>query len=113
MFSNAQNYRPPYSQQASLGIEREITPGFTISVSGIYTHTQRLPVAIDTNLLKAPFVIVAARQRKERPPTAIGYTDIVHRSVQFDRQRGGGRTSPIALRGESIRLLRESADRPE
>jgi hypothetical protein len=56
MFSNTPNYKPPYSQQASVGIEREIAPGFTISVSGIYTHTQRLPVAIDTNLLDAPYV---------------------------------------------------------
>ncbi|MFZ1031536.1 MAG: carboxypeptidase regulatory-like domain-containing protein [Candidatus Acidiferrales bacterium] len=51
LFSNPPNYKPPYSQQASLGIEREITPGFSISVSFIYSHTLRLPVAIDTNLL--------------------------------------------------------------
>lgn len=51
VFSNPPNYKPPYSQQASLGIEREITPGFTISASFIYSHTLRLPVAIDTNLL--------------------------------------------------------------
>jgi hypothetical protein len=51
LFSNPPNYRPPYSQQASLGIEREITPGFSISVSFIYSHTLHLPVAIDTNLL--------------------------------------------------------------
>jgi hypothetical protein len=50
-FSNPPNYRPPYSQQASLGIEREITRGFSISVSFIYSHTLHLPVAIDTNLL--------------------------------------------------------------
>ena len=56
LFSNPPNYKPPYSQQASIGIEREIAHGFTISVSGIYTHTLRLPVAIDTNLLKAPLV---------------------------------------------------------
>src|SRR4029077_19946747 len=36
---------------ASLGIEREVAPGFSIAVSGIYSHTTRLPVAIDTNLL--------------------------------------------------------------
>jgi hypothetical protein len=53
-FSNPPNYKPPYSQQASIGIEREISPGFSIGVSGIYSHTQRLPVAIDTNLLQAP-----------------------------------------------------------
>ena len=51
VFSNPPNYRPPMSQQASLGIEREITPGFSIGVSGIYSHTTHLPVAIDTNLL--------------------------------------------------------------
>jgi hypothetical protein len=51
LFSNPPNYRPPYSEQASLGIEREITPGFSISISFIYSHTLHLPVAIDTNLL--------------------------------------------------------------
>ena len=51
LFSNPPNYRPPIAQQASLGIEREIAPGFSISLSGIYSHTQHLPVAIDTNLL--------------------------------------------------------------
>jgi hypothetical protein len=54
LFSNPTNYKPPYSQQASVGIEHEFTPGFSIAVSGIYTHTLRLPVAIDTNLLQAP-----------------------------------------------------------
>ena len=58
LFSNPPNYKPPYSQQASLGIEREISPGFSISLSGIYSHTMRLPVAIDTNLLKAPLSTV-------------------------------------------------------
>ena len=51
LFVNQPGFRPPIAQQASFGIEREITPGFSISLSGIYTHTQRLPVAIDTNLL--------------------------------------------------------------
>ena len=51
LFSNPTNYRPPQSQQASLGIEREVSPGFSIAVSGIYSHTTHLPVAIDTNLL--------------------------------------------------------------
>jgi hypothetical protein len=55
VFVNQPGYRPPIAQQVSLGIEREIAPGFSIAVSGIYTHTQRLPVAIDTNLLPAPF----------------------------------------------------------
>jgi hypothetical protein len=58
VFVNQPGYRPPIAQQASVGIEREITPGFSVSLSGIYSHTQRLPVAIDTNLLPAPFSTV-------------------------------------------------------
>ncbi|HEV2962868.1 MAG TPA: carboxypeptidase regulatory-like domain-containing protein [Candidatus Angelobacter sp.] len=56
LFGGQPDYQNPYSQQAEVGIEREITPGFSISVSGIYVHTLRLPVAIDTNNLPgAPF----------------------------------------------------------
>ncbi len=58
VFSNPPNYKTPYSQQASLGIEREIAPGWSLSANFIYVHTLRLPVAIDTNLLKAPFSTV-------------------------------------------------------
>lgn len=58
VFVNQPGYRPPIAQQASFGIEREVAAGFSISLSGIYTHTQRLPVAIDTNLLPAPFTTV-------------------------------------------------------
>ncbi|MGA7293607.1 MAG: TonB-dependent receptor, partial [Terriglobales bacterium] len=58
LFVNQPGYRPPIAQQASFGIEREISPGFSISLSGIYTHTQRLPIALDTNLLPAPFTTV-------------------------------------------------------
>ena len=54
IFVNQPGYRPPIAQQASFGIEREIGTGFSISLSGIYTHTQRLPVAIDTNLVTTP-----------------------------------------------------------
>jgi Carboxypeptidase regulatory-like domain/TonB dependent receptor len=50
LFSNPPNYRPPLSQQASFGIERQISPGFTVGISGIYSHTTHLPVALDTNL---------------------------------------------------------------
>lgn len=55
VFVNQPGYRPPIAQQASFGIERELAAGLSISLSGVYTHTQRLPVAIDTNLLPAPF----------------------------------------------------------
>jgi Carboxypeptidase regulatory-like domain/TonB dependent receptor len=51
LFSNQPNYRPPYSEQASVEIERQITSSFSAGISGIYSHTLHLPVAIDTNLL--------------------------------------------------------------
>jgi len=54
VFTNQPGYRPPIAQQVSFGIEREISPGFSISIGGVYVHTQRLPVAIDTNYLPAP-----------------------------------------------------------
>jgi hypothetical protein len=55
VFVDQPNFRPPYSQQAEFGIEREIAPGLSISASYIYSHTIGLPTAIDTNLLPAPF----------------------------------------------------------
>ena len=58
VFVNQPGYRPPIAQQASIGIEREIAQGFSVSLSAIYSHTQRIPVAIDTNLLQAPFTSV-------------------------------------------------------
>ncbi len=58
IFSGQPGYQNPYSEQASFGVEREIAPGFSISLSGIYSHTLKLPVAIDTNALPAPRVSV-------------------------------------------------------
>lgn len=58
LFVNQSNYRPPIAQQVSFAIERELAPGLSFSVSGIYSHTQHLPIAIDTNLLPAPFTSV-------------------------------------------------------
>jgi Carboxypeptidase regulatory-like domain len=56
VFSNQVNYQSPYSQQAEFGIERQLGPGFSASVSYIYSHTVHLPVAIDTNLKDPGFV---------------------------------------------------------
>jgi Carboxypeptidase regulatory-like domain len=56
LFSDQRKYQDPYSQQAELGIEREVSPGFSISASFIYSHTVDLPVALDTNILPAPEV---------------------------------------------------------
>jgi hypothetical protein len=58
VFVDQPNFRNPYSQQAEFGIEREIAPGISISASYIYSHTIGLPVAIDTNLLRAPMSTV-------------------------------------------------------
>lgn len=58
LFSGQPNYQNPYSQQAEFGIEREITRGWAVSLSGIYVHTIGLPVAIDINALPAPFTSV-------------------------------------------------------
>ncbi|HYL67854.1 MAG TPA: carboxypeptidase regulatory-like domain-containing protein [Candidatus Limnocylindria bacterium] len=54
LFTGQPNYQSPYSEQASFGIEREVAQGLSVSVSGIYSHTLRLPVAIDLNALPAP-----------------------------------------------------------
>jgi carboxypeptidase family protein/TonB-dependent receptor-like protein len=53
VFSGQPNYQNPYSQQAEFGIERAVGKDFSVSLSGIYVHTLRLPVAIDTNALPA------------------------------------------------------------
>ena len=64
VFVDQPNFRNPYSQQASFGIEREIVPGFSVSASYIYSHTIGLPVAIDTNLLPAPLSTVTLANGK-------------------------------------------------
>ena len=58
VFVDQPNFRNPYSQQSEFGIEREVTPGLSISASYIYSHTIGLPSAIDTNLLPAPMSTV-------------------------------------------------------
>ena len=58
LFTSQPNYQSPYAQQASFGIEREVGSGLVISASYVYVHTLRLPVAIDTNLLPAPYTSV-------------------------------------------------------
>src|SRR5277367_6013744 len=56
LFAGQPDYKSPTAQQASLGIEREVGGGLTISANYIWVHTTHLPVAIDPNLLPgAPF----------------------------------------------------------
>ena len=57
LFSGQPNYRPPQSQQASFGIERQVGRSMSISANYIYVHTTHLPWAVDKNLLPgAPIV---------------------------------------------------------
>jgi hypothetical protein len=57
LFFGQPDYRNPQSQQASLGIEHEITNGLSFSLNYIYVHTTHLPWAIDRNLkATAPIV---------------------------------------------------------
>ena len=58
LFSAQPGYRNPYSQQAEVGVERQIGNSMSVSLSGIYVHTIGLPVAIDVNALPAPFTTV-------------------------------------------------------
>lgn len=58
LFSAQPGYRNPYSQQAEVGVERQIGNSMSISLSGIYVHTIGLPVAVDVNALPAPFTSV-------------------------------------------------------
>lgn len=51
LFSTDPNFRNPYSQQASLGVERELAQGLSVAANYIYVHTVHLGRSIDTNLL--------------------------------------------------------------
>jgi hypothetical protein len=50
-FNLPKTFHNPYSEQASLGIENEISKGMSISADYIYVHTLRLPWTQNSNLL--------------------------------------------------------------
>jgi hypothetical protein len=54
LFRADPTYRNPMAQQASIGIEREITPGLSVSVSYVWALTQYITRARDINLLNRP-----------------------------------------------------------
>ncbi len=58
IFNGQPDYQNAYSQQAELGIERELGRDFSISVSYIHSHTLKITRARDKNLLPAPFGLV-------------------------------------------------------
>ncbi|HEV3039846.1 MAG TPA: TonB-dependent receptor [Candidatus Angelobacter sp.] len=45
------NFRSPYSEQASFGVERELSRGLSVSANYVYVHTLKLTRNIDKNLL--------------------------------------------------------------
>jgi hypothetical protein len=54
LFHNSADFQNAYTQQASLGIEREVASGFVIGASGIWSRALKIVRARDDNLLPAP-----------------------------------------------------------
>jgi hypothetical protein len=54
LFHNSPDFVNSYNQQASLGIEREVAPGFVIGASGIWSRGLKIVRAREDNLLPAP-----------------------------------------------------------
>jgi hypothetical protein len=59
IFGAQANYQNPYSLQAEIGAERQLSNNLSVSATYVYIHTMRLPVALDANLLPAPINTVA------------------------------------------------------
>ncbi len=87
LFTNQPNYKSAYSQQAELGIERQVAAGLSVSLSYIYSHTVHLPVAIDTNLEDPGFVSLplanggTARYRDWNTSTATDPANLVDPTI--------------------------------
>lgn len=54
LFRADSTYRGPMAQQASIGLEQELAPGFTIGLSYVWALTQYVTRARDINLLDRP-----------------------------------------------------------
>jgi len=74
LFFGQPDYRNPQSQQASLGIERELGNGLTVSLNYIYVHTTHLPWAIDRNL-RATAPIVSGVGANGLPTNGLPFQD--------------------------------------
>jgi hypothetical protein len=61
------SFHNPYSEQASLGIERQVGNSMSISASYIYVHTLRLPRSVDTNLLPTAPIVSGVPGTNGRP----------------------------------------------
>lgn len=56
LFSGASDYQNTYSQQAEIGIERDLGRRFSVALSYIHARTLHIPRARDKNLKAAPFL---------------------------------------------------------
>jgi hypothetical protein len=95
VFVEQPGFRPPYSQQAEFGIEREVVPGVSVSASYIYSHTIGLPVALDTNLLNAPLTAVQLANG---------------RTVTYRNWNGSAATDPLS--GQEVLVSGPNAGQP-
>jgi hypothetical protein len=75
LFSAQPDYRNPQAQQASLGIERQIASGFSISANYIYVHTTHLPWAVDRNLLPGAPIVSGVPGANELPTNGFPFRD--------------------------------------
>lgn len=67
LFRVAPNYRNPYSQQTSLGVEHEFRQGLSASLNYIFASTSRITRAHDINLLPAPIGPLGIRDWSTAP----------------------------------------------
>jgi hypothetical protein len=95
VFVEQPGFRPPYSQQAEFGIEREVVPGVSVSASYIYSHTIGLPVALDTNLLNPPLTAVQLANGK---------------TVTYRNWNGSAATDPLG--GQEVLVSGPNAGQP-
>ena len=75
LFSGQPIYRNPQSQQASLGIERQIGNSLSVSANYIYVHTTHLPWAIDKNLLPGAPIISGQPGANGLPTNGLPFQD--------------------------------------
>jgi hypothetical protein len=54
LFQNSADFVNPYSQQASLSVERQLTGSFAVSIGYTYVRTLKIVRCRDVNLLEAP-----------------------------------------------------------
>ena len=68
LFENSKDFASPYSEQASLGVERQLARDFSLEIGGMFVRTLKLPRARDANLLPAPSTPRLASPSGRPPP---------------------------------------------